>query len=320
MKSDIQGFEMIRRSLFELPRVRARMIVLAVAAASLGGCASGDFGRTRDFARSDDMHRWIGKEANKSSGLRASDFQLTESERQLRDYAYPFIEPPLSRPAWKSVFGEYAAIDPPWKQTPPFDRTAYGKLLIDEPHRSHASRYALLMDDVRNDMTRLEPVFQIAARVADLDAKRNASLSLVSEISPKEAADARAHGGKCADCALGADLPAPARCVLSLCAGATRHPRARSGGGRCRPPDREAGLAGRWKRRPCGGGRGPAGGRQQGIGRAGFAASGFTSLSVSFESFPGDRTIRKRLQTFPKWPREQWLPPDFCQMAMALTP
>lgn len=184
---------MMRPSRCELPRGRARMIALVIVAASLGGCASGDFGRTRDFARSDDMHRWIGKEANKSSGLRASDFQLTESERQLRDYAYPFIEPPLSRPAWKSVFGEYATIDPPWTQTVRFDRTAYGKMLIDEPHRSHASRYALLMDDVRNDMTRLEPVFQIAARVADLDAKRNASLSLVSEISPKEAADARAR-------------------------------------------------------------------------------------------------------------------------------
>ncbi len=181
---------MMRRS-----RLRRRALVFALIAlaAALGGCSSGNFGRTRDFARNDDMHRWIGKEANNSSGLRASDFQLTESERQLRDFAYPFIEPPLSRPAWKSVFGEYARMDAPWRQNPPFDRTAYGKLLIDEPHRSHASRYALLMDDVRNDMTRLEPMFQVAARVADLDSKRNKSLALVSQISERERDDARAR-------------------------------------------------------------------------------------------------------------------------------
>ena len=54
------------------------------------------------------MHRWIGGEATASVGLHASQFQLTDSERQLRDLAYPLIEPPRSRPAWKSVFGDYA--------------------------------------------------------------------------------------------------------------------------------------------------------------------------------------------------------------------
>src|SRR4051794_14287105 len=67
----------------------------------LGGCASGDFGRTRADARNDDMHRWIGAEATGSVGLAASAFQLTDNERQLRDLAYPLIEPPHTRPAWK---------------------------------------------------------------------------------------------------------------------------------------------------------------------------------------------------------------------------
>jgi hypothetical protein len=53
------------------------------------------------------MHRWLGAEATASVGLKASQFQLTENERQLRDLAYPLIEPPHSRPAWKSVFGDY---------------------------------------------------------------------------------------------------------------------------------------------------------------------------------------------------------------------
>src|SRR5712671_6576802 len=77
-----------------------------VAAAMLGGCAGGDFGRTRENARNDDMHRWAGIEATASVGLRASQYQLTDKERLLRDLAFPLIEPPHSRPAWKTVRSE----------------------------------------------------------------------------------------------------------------------------------------------------------------------------------------------------------------------
>src|SRR5882672_416784 len=159
----------------------------------LGGCSGGDFGRTRQDFRNDDMHRWIGGEATGSVGLRASQFQLTDTERMLRDLAYPLIEPPHSRPAWKSVFGDYQPLPSPWRQKVVFDRTAYGRMLIDEPHRSHSSRYAQLIEDVRDDITRFEPFFSSAVRVIDLDKKRNASLKLVSELSPAERADAVAR-------------------------------------------------------------------------------------------------------------------------------
>ena len=72
-------------------RTRLRLapaILVAIpllAAAALGGCAGGDFGRTRENARSDDMHRWLGIEATASIGLRASQYQLTDKERLLRD-------------------------------------------------------------------------------------------------------------------------------------------------------------------------------------------------------------------------------------------
>ncbi len=160
---------------------------------TLGGCSGGDFGRTRQDVLNDDMHRWIGGEATSSIGLRASQFQLTDNERLLRDLAYPLIEPPHSRPAWKSVFGDYQPLPSPWRQNAPFDRTAYGRMLIDEPHRSHSSRYAQLMEDVRDDITRFEPFFADAVRVLELDKKRNASLALVSELSPRERADAVAR-------------------------------------------------------------------------------------------------------------------------------
>jgi hypothetical protein len=171
-----------------------RVIVqLSVVAVALGGCAGGDLGRTRSSALNDDMHRWIGAEAVNSVGKPASAFQLTDNERLLRDLAYPFIEPPHSRPAWKSVFGNYASKPAPWRQDVVFDHTAYGRRLIDEPHRSHSSRYAQLLEDVRNDLTRFDPFFAAAAVVADLDAKRNASLGLVSGVSPPEYQDAVAR-------------------------------------------------------------------------------------------------------------------------------
>ncbi|MFL6812181.1 MAG: hypothetical protein ACJ8FD_24530 [Bradyrhizobium canariense] len=165
-------------------------IMLVVLGATLAACSGGDFGRTRADMRSDDMHRWLGAEVTSSIGLKPSQFQLTDEERQLRDLAYPLIEPPLSRPAWKSVFGDYKALPSPWRQKIVFDRTMYGRTLIDEPHRSHSSRYAQLIEDVRNDITRFEPFFASAIRVIDLDKKRNASMARVSSLSPKEKEDA----------------------------------------------------------------------------------------------------------------------------------
>jgi hypothetical protein len=166
---------------------------LVLATAALGGCSGGDLGRTRQDFLNDDMHRWIGGEATSSVGLRASQFQPTDSERLLRDLAYPLIEPPHSRPAWKSVFGDYKPLPSPWRQQVVFDRTMYGRTLIDEPHRSHSSRYAQLIEDVRDDITRFEPFFAAAVRVIDLDRKRDASLAHISQLSPREHADAVAR-------------------------------------------------------------------------------------------------------------------------------
>jgi hypothetical protein len=187
---------MPKPSLAERTRLRRTRFWLAAPllfGTALGGCSGGDFGRTRQDFVNDDMHRWLGGEVTGSVGLKASQFQLTDNERELRDLAYPLIEPPHSRPAWKSVFGDYQPIPSPWRQVPAFDRTAYGRMLIDEPHRSYTSRYSQLMDDVRDDLTRFEPFFASAIRVIDLDRKRDASLKLVSALSPPERDDAVAR-------------------------------------------------------------------------------------------------------------------------------
>lgn len=174
-------------------RCSSSALVLLCSCVMLAGCSGGDFGRARDDMRNDDMHRWIGVEATGSVGLRPSQFQLSDGERQLRDLAYPLIEPPHSRPAWRTVFGDFQPIASPWRQAPAFDRTAYGRALIDEPHRSHSSRYAQLIDDVRDDVTRFELFFASAVRVIDLDRKRDATLAHMSELSPRERADAVAR-------------------------------------------------------------------------------------------------------------------------------
>jgi hypothetical protein len=174
-------------------RARALLIATSLLSVALGGCSGGDFGRTRRDFVTDDMHRWMGAEATGSVGARSSDFQLTDEERTLRDMAYPLIEPPRTRPAWKTVYGDYQPIAAPWRQAPPFDRTAYGRLLIDEPHRSHSSRYAALIEDIRNDLIRIQPFRFTAMRVVELDHKRSASLKHVTELSPRERADAVAR-------------------------------------------------------------------------------------------------------------------------------
>jgi hypothetical protein len=71
-----------------LIRFLSRALLLLIAT-TLGACSGGDFWRARDDVRNDDMHRWVGAEATASVGIRPSQFQLTDDERQLRDLAIP---------------------------------------------------------------------------------------------------------------------------------------------------------------------------------------------------------------------------------------
>ncbi|MGA7804524.1 hypothetical protein [Bradyrhizobium sp.] len=181
-----------RRPIRSVVRLHA-LVLSSLGCVTLAACSGGDFGRTRADMLSDDMHRWIGTEATSSVGLHPSQFQLTDGERQLRDLAYPLIEPPHTRPAWKTVFGDYQSIAAPWRQSVVFDRTAYGRALIDEPHRSDSSRYQNLIEDVRDDINRFESFYATAIPVLDLDRKRSASIAHITELSPRERADALAR-------------------------------------------------------------------------------------------------------------------------------
>ena len=48
---------------------RSPALMLLLTGVALGGCSGGDFGRSRDSVRNDDMHRWLGAEATGSVGI-----------------------------------------------------------------------------------------------------------------------------------------------------------------------------------------------------------------------------------------------------------
>jgi hypothetical protein len=159
-------------------------IASAVGFLLLAGCANGDFGEIKPSLTRVDMHDWVGPAA---AGGPASTFQLTDDERQLRDLAYPLVEPPYDRQRPSSILGEYGQRDEIGRS---FDRTAYAAVLLSSRYRSPAARYAQLIDDIRNDTTRLPEFFENAARVADIDAKRRKSFRYIREVSDYERANA----------------------------------------------------------------------------------------------------------------------------------
>lgn len=55
-----------------------------------------------------------------------------------------------------------------------------------ECHNSSAALYARLIDDIRNDTTRLSQFFETAGRVIDIDQKRQKSLAYIPGLSKEE--------------------------------------------------------------------------------------------------------------------------------------
>jgi hypothetical protein len=155
------------------------------------GCADSDFGRLRPLLVTDDMHAWVGKEAPARKNRPPSQLSLTDAERQLRDLAYPLIEPPYDRQRWYSVLAEYGVIGA--ANTPYPDRSAYAEKLLSTPVRSHTARYAKLVEDIRNDVGRIDPFFSVARYVIDMDRKREQSLKRFAVANKNSREDARAR-------------------------------------------------------------------------------------------------------------------------------
>jgi hypothetical protein len=160
---------------------------LTIAALTLlAGCANGDFGEIKPALVRDDIHDWVAADATGS--IPSSGFQLTDDERQLRDLAYPLVEPPYLRHTPGSFFRESGSF--PQQYHSGNDPTAYAAYLVSFPSRSPAARYARLTDDIRNDTTRLPQFFETAARVVDMDRKRRHAFRYIAVMSEGEQIDA----------------------------------------------------------------------------------------------------------------------------------
>ena len=163
----------------------------------LGGCTSiSDLGRLQQPLVADNIHAWVGQEAATHVGAPISSDNLTDDERTLRDLAYPLIEPPYDRLRWDEVLYEYGvqqrAGDTLWVA----DATEYYRHLLAADYRSTAGRYNRLIDDIRNDVVRIGPFFELAHRVIDLDRKRQATMDLLPDVPPPERANALARIGE----------------------------------------------------------------------------------------------------------------------------
>jgi hypothetical protein len=174
------------------PRFRGQFkhAVLGLSLALLAGCTTGDFGRVRPSLTTDGMHSWIAADYVGSITGTNSRFELTDDERQLRDLAYPLIEPPFDRNRWYAVLGEYGVarvFRPGWWR---FNRTDYSRELMKKSFRSASGRYAQLIEDIRDDLTRIGPFFALARRVADMDRKREQSLAYISKLTEEEQGNA----------------------------------------------------------------------------------------------------------------------------------
>ena len=150
----------------------------------LAGCANYDFGEVHPVLVTDGIHDWIGQNSG-GPKVPPSRFEYTDDERALRDLAYPLIEPPFDRQQWYSVAGEYGLY-----RANSADYRKYSVRLESTWNRSPSSRYSQLIDDIRNDITRMSQFFETAGRVADIDRKRQKSMTYIYDLGKKERVNA----------------------------------------------------------------------------------------------------------------------------------
>ncbi len=172
----------------------ALLLALSVLGGCLGGCSSiGDLGTLQPDLVTDNIHAWVGREAARDAGLPASHNNLTDDERTLRDLAFPLIEPPYDRQRWDAVIYEYGVDRFMHRDAWIDDPAAYYRHLQGDFLRSTAARYNQLMDDIRNDIVRIEPFVEIARSVVDLDRRREAAMAHIADLSPAERRNAQAR-------------------------------------------------------------------------------------------------------------------------------
>ena len=144
-------------------RIDDAPVAMAIAAVALFGAAVGlrhqrRFRPGAAVAGQRRHPRLDGPGAQRAARARSAwRHQLTDEERRLRDLAYPLIEPPYDRNKWYSVLGELGLRQPAVALSGPHATTP--RSLFTTAYRSQTARYNRLIEDIRNDVLRLDPFF-----------------------------------------------------------------------------------------------------------------------------------------------------------------
>jgi hypothetical protein len=151
---------------------RAALGVFVLAVTFGASACAGDFGRPK-YPWAENLRQGFKEPPPYTAGIPLSPFPFTDEEKELRRLADRLLVPATDQ----ELSFAYA---------PGADYTTYAAFLMDTPFRSATARYSRLIDDIRNDIQRIDPFFMLARRVADLDQKRERSIPHVSLISGGE--------------------------------------------------------------------------------------------------------------------------------------
>jgi len=166
--------------------LRRLTLCIALAIAAPAVTEAGDFGRPKPSL----LEGLIPPQYWKGPVTGYSNYPLTDLEVELRDRSYVLIRPNEPRGNWNIYIAGFqitGAFPPAYVYT---DHTEYARMLLWTPARSEASSYNRLIDDMGEDGKLTGPFATVACAVADLDLKRERSLTYVGELSDWEVGNA----------------------------------------------------------------------------------------------------------------------------------
>lgn len=165
----------------------ARTASLSLALLGLAACAqTGDFGRPAPNVVNDTLAPLAGREIARVRGEPVSSYRQTDDEGLMRNLAWGVVMPPLDE-QWRArtlVELRRTRILPANRAR--IDKASYVETLLSIDFRSSRARYARLKEDIDADILRIEPFFQVAARVVEDDRVRARAAERVPELRPDE--------------------------------------------------------------------------------------------------------------------------------------
>lgn len=173
----------------------AAMLVAALAAVLLGGCAAqqGDFGRPVKNYVNDTLMPAIGDNLARQRGEPVSDYMLTDDEKELRARSYRFIMP-IHRDAFKArneVEWVRTRIWPDSLYRP--DPTLYYRLMRKDGYQSNYGRWNAILEEITADIPLIQPYYVVWQAVCRADLQRLDALNRTVGLTLYEADDAEAR-------------------------------------------------------------------------------------------------------------------------------